>query len=146
MSDRSNPGPPLVAEEEFCACQPPSAAEYLKASVTAVAVLLAGAGLWLGTVLLFQRISGMASVLIALGAGWAVHRAAGRHRSLLMGILAAAGGVLAPLLGFAMLWMPLFRDWKLPRQLDWYQLAMIGLGALVAFGVAGPRERRSKFQ
>lgn len=145
MSDQSNPGPPLVAEDEFCACQPPSTAEYLKASAAAVAVLLVGAGLWLGVVLLFQRISGMSSVLIALGAGWVVHRAAGRHRSVVMGILAAASGVLAPLLGFVMLWMPFFSNWKLPRQLDWYQLAMIGLGALVAFGVAGPRERRSKY-
>lgn len=146
MSDRRDPGPPLIAEEEFCACQPPSTMEYVKGSSAALLALVAGAVVWLGLVLLLQRISGLAAVLIALGTGWLVHRAAGRHRSAGLGIVAGAASVLASLLGFALLWLPYFDRWNLPRQLDWYQLSMIGLGALVAYGLAGPRDRRSKTQ
>jgi hypothetical protein len=143
MSDRSNPGPPLVAGEEYCACQAPSAMEYLRACAATLLVLVAGAGAWLGHVLLLQTISGITAVLIAVGAGWLVHRAAGRHRSLGMGILAAAGSVLACLGGFALLWLPAFSRLTFPRHLGWYHLSMMALGALVAFGMAGPRERRS---
>lgn len=144
MSDRPNPGPPLIAQDEFCACQPPTAKEYLKASAAALLIIVAGAGAWLGLVLLLQRISSLAGVLIALAAGWVIHRAAGRHRSLALGILAAACSVLAPLLGFTLLWLPIFSRLKLPRQLHWYHLIMLALGALAAYGVAGPRDHRTK--
>ncbi|MFZ5816132.1 MAG: hypothetical protein ACOY93_12605 [Bacillota bacterium] len=144
MTDRPNPGPPLTVEKEFCACEAPSAVEYLKAGAACLIAGLAGAVAWLGLVLLLQRISGIAAVLIALGAGWAVHRAAGRHRSLALGLLAAASSLLASLGGFGLLWLPAFARLPLPRQLDWYQLSMIGLGALVAFSLAGPRGRSGK--
>ena len=146
MSDRPNPGPPLVAEDEFCACQPPTTKEYLKASGASLLVILAGAGAWLGLVLLLQRIPGLAGVLSGPVAGWAVHRAAGRHRSLGLGILAAASSVLVSVVGFALLWLPIFARLKLPRQLGWYDLIMIALGALAAYSLAGPREQGSKLQ
>lgn len=146
MSDRPNPGPPLIVQDEFCACQPPTAKEYLKASGAALLIILAGAGAWLGLVLLLQRISSLAGVLIALSAGWAIHRAAGRHRSLALGLLAAASSVLAPLAGFALLWLPGFSRLKVPRQLDWYHLIMLALSALAAYSMTGPRDRRGKFQ
>lgn len=144
MSDRRNPGPPLTAEEEFCACQPPTTGEYVRAFGAAFLLLIAGAGLWLGLVLLFQRISAASAVPIAAGVGWAIHRAAGRHRSLALGILAAVSAILATLAGFALLWLPAFARLPLARQLDWYHLAMLGLGALFAFSLAGPRERGAK--
>ncbi|MFZ5825242.1 MAG: hypothetical protein ACOY94_13080 [Bacillota bacterium] len=146
MSDRPNPGPPLVAEDEFCACQPPTAKEYLKASGASLLVILAGASAWLGLVLLLQRIPGLAGVLTGPVAGWAIHRAAGRHRSLALGILAAASSVLVSVVGFALLWLPLFSRLKLPRQLGWYDLVMITLGALAAYSLAGPRDRGRKLQ
>lgn len=144
MSNRRDPGPPLVAEEEFCASQPPGASEYIKASGAALAALLGGAVIWVGLVLLVQQVSGFTALLVALGTGWLVHRAAGRHRSVGLGIIAAVSSVLAVLLGFALLWLPLFDRMKLPRQLDWYQVSMLVLGAVAAYHLAGPRDRRSK--
>lgn len=141
MSDRSNPGPPLIAQEEFCACQPPTIREYLRAAAASALIVLAGAGVWIGLVLLLHRISGVTGLLIAVCAGWLIHRAAGRHRSLSLGILAATSSVLACLVGFALLWLPIFSRLILPRQLAWYHLIMFAMGALVAYGMAGPRDR-----
>lgn len=140
MSDPRNPGPPLVSEKEFCACEPPTAAENLRATAAALVALLVGAALWLGLVLLLQKISSVTALLIAVGAGRLVHHAAGRHRSVALGILAGASSLLAVLCGFALLWLPLFDSLKLPRQLDWYQIAMMVLGALAAYHLAGPRQ------
>lgn len=144
MSNPRNPGPPLIAEEEFCPCEPPGTAAYVWASGAALVALLGGAAAWLGLVLLLRTISGFTALLIAVGTGWLVHRAAGRHRSRALGIMAAAASLLAVLAGFAMLWLPLFAPMELPRQLDWYQIGMLVLGALVAYHWAGPRETRSK--
>lgn len=140
MSDPRSPGPPLVVEKEFCASEPPTTAENLRAGGAALVALVAGAVLWLGLVLLLQKISSLTPLLIAVGAGQLVHRAAGRHRSVALGILAAASSLLAVLGGFALLWLPFFERLKFPRQLDWYQIAIMVLGALVAYHLAGPRQ------
>ncbi len=146
MSDQRNPGPPLLPEDEFCACQAPSTREYVRAAATGLGSLLAGAGAWLLVTLLMQRVSGAAFVLIGWGIGWAVHRAAGRHRSPALGFVAAGSSLFASLLGFALLWLPAMGRVPLSRRLTWYELVMIALGALVAYGQAAPRKRSGGLQ
>jgi|GEM_PF-2584875 len=145
MRDRSNPGPPLTPAEEYCACQPPSTGEYLKALAASLLFSLAAAGAWLLVTLVMQQISGLTSVLIGLAAGWTVHRAAGRHSSTALGVVAATASILASLVGFALLWLPALARVPLTRRLTWYELLLIGLGALVAYRQAAPRGRGKGF-
>lgn len=141
-----DPGPPPRAEEEFCACQPPSTAEYIRASAAASAWIVLGGGLWLGLTLLLQQTSALTSMLIALSPGWIIHWAAGRHRSLALGILAAVAGAGACLAGFGLLWLPALGRLPIPRQLDWYHLSLLGLGLLAGFGKVAPKNRNSRIQ
>lgn len=139
MSNHFRPGPPLRPEDEFCACEPPTSFEYVKAAGTAFLILLLGSAGWFGVVLATQRLWGFTTVLIGLFAGWAIHRAAGSHRSLWLGIIGGVTTMLATAAGYGLLWLPMLADAPIDRQFSWYDLIMIGLGAFVAYRLAGPK-------
>lgn len=130
-----NPGPPLTPADEFCACQPPSGKEYLQAGGVALLVICFGAGVIIGAALLSGQTWSVLTALVGAGIGWAVNRAAGRHRSVWLGVIAAAGTGLAAGAGYLALSLignPI--TWGLP----WTHLLMISAGALVAYRLAGP--------
>lgn len=136
-----NPGPPLLAEDEFCPCQPPGAAQYLKAAAAAVAAALAGGPLWVAASLSTRELRGFPLILIGLGAGWLIHMAAGRLRSVWLGALAVVATLGAAATGYALLWLPLLDPRLIDRNLSWYHLAMAGLAAFVAYRMSGPAAR-----
>lgn len=141
MSRRLNPGPPLTAEEEFCEHAPPTGGETFKAMGTALLITLGGALGWFLVVLATRRLWGFSTVLIGVAAGWTMHQAAGRHRSRTLGILAAVTTVLAPIIGYGMLWLPFVSPDLADRHFSWYDLAMLALGAFVAYRLAGPKAK-----
>lgn len=137
----SNPGPPLTPADEFCACQAPSGKEYLKAGGVALLVICFGAGLIIGAALLSGQTWSVLTAVVGATIGWAVNRAAGRHRSVWLGVIAAAGTGLAAGFGYLALSFsgsPII--WGLP----WTHLLMIGAGALVAYRLAGPNAASKK--
>lgn len=138
VSNHFDPGPPLKPEDEFCACQPPSGTEYVKASGAGLLVTLAGGAAWFGVVLVTGRLWGFTTILVGLAAGWLINRAAGSHRSLGLGIISGAATVLATLCGYGLLWLPTLADRPVDRQFSWYDLLMVGLGAFMAYRLAGP--------
>lgn len=143
MGNHLQPGPPLIPGEEFCACETPSHVEYLKAVGSALLVMLLGAGGWSGMTVATGRIWSFTTVLLGMAAGWAVHRAAGRHRSRALGIIAGAAAILAVIVGYALLWAPFVRLPSAGWPLGWYDLFMAGLGAFIAFRLAGPKPKSS---
>lgn len=141
MSNHFDPGPPLRPEDEFCVCEPPSATEYLKAAATAFLTTLVGSGVWFGVVLFTHRLLGFTTVLVGLAAGWAIHRSAGRHRSVLLGVFGGAATVFATLGGYLLLWLPFIREGTVDRSFSLYDFLMIVLGAFMAYRLAGPKPR-----
>ncbi|HWI60852.1 MAG TPA: hypothetical protein VNT75_03340 [Symbiobacteriaceae bacterium] len=141
MSNHFTPGPPLKPEDEFCACEPPSGGEYAKAVGAAFLIVLLGGGGWFGVVLATHRLWGFTTVLVGLAAGWAVNRAAGSHRSPSLGIIGGVATVLATFCGYLLLWLPMLGEAPLDRELSWYDLIMIGLGAFVAYRLSGPKPK-----
>jgi hypothetical protein len=133
---KPNPGPPLAPEEEFCACQLPSGLEYLKASGVTLLLLLVGAGAVFGTALLSGRTWSFLNPLLGLVLGLAVNWAAGHHRSVWLGLIAAGGTGLATGVGYLALlgWQHGPISWGLP----WSHVVMIAVGGLVAYRLAGP--------
>lgn len=134
-SRNPNPGPPLTPTDEFCACQAPSGREYLQAGGVAFVLICFGAGLIIGTALLSGQTWSVLTALVGAGTGWAVNRAAGRHRSVWLGVIAAVGTGLAAGVGYLALGLignPI--TWGLP----WAHPLMVAAGALVAYRLAGP--------
>lgn len=139
MGTPYNPGPPLTPEEEFCECQPPSGLDYVKAAGMALLTILAGGVVWLGVALVIHRPSGFTTVIVGFGAGWAIHWAAARRRSVALGIIAGAATVLAGLAGYVLTWLPLVRPITGSRPLSWFDLIIAGLGAFAAYRIASPK-------
>ena len=141
MGKPFDPGPPLTPEPEFCECEPPSGLEYAKAvGMAGAAVLLGGLG-WFGVVLATQRLWGFTTVVIGVVAGWAINRAAGRHRSIGLGIIGGVATVFAAITGYSLLWLPFVSGIGVDRQLSWYDMVMGGLGSFVAYRLAGPKAK-----
>lgn len=138
MGKPLDPGPPLTAGEEFCPDEPPSAHEYWRASFAAMALGTVLAGGWFVVAVATQRLWGVIVVLIGIALGLTVHRAAGRHRSYVMGAIAAGATLLAGILGYILLWMP-FVSASVDRRIEWYHPLMLVLALFVAYRLAGPR-------
>lgn len=138
MTRPLDPGPPLTAGDEPCLDAPPTGGEYARAAVIAALASLVGAGGWFLTALVTHRLWGVVSVVIGVVVGMAVHQAAGRHRALALGAIAAAATLAASGVGYALLWLPIVPP-AVNRQFTWYQLAVIAIGALISFLLAGPR-------
>lgn len=141
MSNHFDPGPPLKPEDEFCACQPPSGAEYAKAAGAALLTVLIGGAGWFGVVLATHRLWGFTTVLVGLAAGWAVNKAAGSHRSLSLGLIGGVATVLATVCGYVLLYLPSLAERPVDRQFSWYDLIMVGLGVFMAYRLAGPKPK-----
>jgi MFS family permease len=141
MGKPLDPGPPLTAAEEFCACEAPSTREYVRAVGAAFLVFLAGGLGWLGLAMVLQRLLVIPDVVIGVTAGWVVHQAGGRHRSRALGLLAAAAAMLAPAAGYSALWMPFVRQPSAGWRLNGWDFLMAGVGAFVAYLLAGPRDQ-----
>jgi hypothetical protein len=133
-----NPGPPLKPEDEFCACEPPSAAEYVKAAGITMLTVLLGGPAWAAAVVVTHRLWAITTVMVGLAAGWTVNKVAGGHRSLTLGIMSAAATALAWGIGNLLLFIPAFSGAR-NRSLSWYDLLMLGLGAFMAYRLAGPK-------
>jgi hypothetical protein len=134
-----DPGPPLTPGNEFCESEPPNGFEYLKAAGAAGLVVAAGGALWFASALLTGKQWAFTGVVLGVAGGWVVHRAAGRHRSRAVGLMAGASTVLAVALGYGLLWLPFLNHNSANRQFSWYHLFMLGVGAFVAYQLAGPR-------
>ncbi len=138
MSTPLDPGPPMLIQPEYCATDAPTRSEYVRASATAAAAVVVGAVGWLGTALITQRIWGVVIVALGIMIGFAVHWAAGRHRSLYMGLMAAGATLLGPVIGYALLWLP-FISPRLDRSVRWSHFVMLAVGSLIAYLLAGKR-------
>jgi len=136
MSRPLDPGPPLLIQPEYCATDSPTRSEYMRAGLTAVAAIGVGALGSMGTALATQRIWGVVIVALGILIGFAIHWAAGRHRSVYLGLVAVCATVLGPVIGYAMLWLP-FASPTLDRSLTWSHLGMMVVGSLIAYLLAG---------
>lgn len=141
MGKPLDPGPPLTPADEFCACEPPSTMEYVKAAAIATLAVIGGAGGWFAVALVARRLLAFPSVLIGAVAGWAIHQVAGRHRSVALGAMAAAATVFAATFGYSLLWMPFVHQPAGSWGLSGYDFLMAGVGGFVAYRLAGPRGR-----
>lgn len=141
MGHPFDPGPPLKAGTEYCPCEPPSPAAYAKALGAALLAILAGSAGWLVIGIVTGRLYSVTAVLIGLLAGWLVHIAAGRLRSIGLGIIAAAASILASGTGYALLWLPFLGKLPIDRQVSWYHLLMVAIGGAVAYSMAGQRTK-----
>ncbi len=142
MGNGLNPGPPLVPGDEFCPTEPPRTGDYIKAGGSATLAVLGGAAGLFAIAMATQRLWSFTSVLIGLLLGWAVHRAAGRRRSLWLGVMAAVATVESNAIGYGLLWLPFISPTHLNRQLNWEHFIMLAVGAAVAYRLAGPRTQR----
>jgi hypothetical protein len=132
---KPNPGPPLTPADEFCACQTPSGLEYLRAGGVALLVICFGAGVLIGAALLSGQTWSVLTTILGAGLGWSVNRAAGRHRSVWLGVIAAASTLVATGIGYLSLrytGSPI--TWGVP----WAHLLMVAIGAGLAYRLAGP--------
>lgn len=138
MPRNEDPGPPLLAEEEFCPYAAPTRGEILRAILVGALMVLTGSVAQLAAALITQRVWGLVTVGVGIITGFAVHEAAGRHRSVLVGAVAAGSTLGASLIGYGFYWIPL-----LPRTVDrtvtLYHLIMLGLGLFIAYLLSGPR-------
>lgn len=139
MHKRLDPGPALVPEDEFCACQPPGPAEYLWAIGASFLVALGGAIGWLTITIATQRMWTLSLVLLGFCAGWAVNKAAGRLRSVALGVIAVIATALAGLGGYALLWLPFIDATAIDKQLNWEHLLILALTGFVAYRMSGPK-------
>jgi hypothetical protein len=139
-----NPGPPLKPDPEFCDCEPPSGGEYARAAGLAFVVMLGGALGSLAVAVVTHRLWNYTTVLVGVAAGWAVNRAAGGHRSATLGIMAGTATLLAAGLGYSLLWLPFVSGVPINRNLALWDLLISGLGAFVAYRLAGPKPSTKK--
>lgn len=142
MNVPQNPGPPLTAGDEYCACAPPTAAEYAKAAGIAFLIAIGGVAACLGLALLTARLWSVTSVVVGVCAGLAIYRAAGRHRSVGLGIMAACTTILTAVTGYALLWLPVFNRTAVNRELTWYHIAIVAAASIMAYGFTGGKEKR----
>lgn len=138
MGKPLDPGPPLTAADEFCACEAPGTGAYVKAAGTAVVISMIGAGAWGGLAVTFGKVLAVPTVLIALAAGWSVQAAAGRHRSIALGIIAAVATLAAAAAGYLLLQLPAVHPPAGGWHLNLYDFIMAGVATFLAFRVAGP--------
>lgn len=138
MSRPIDPGPPLLIPPEYCATDFPTRSEYLRAGATAAAAVAIGALGSMGTALITQRIWGVVIVALGILIGFAIHWAAGRHRSLYLGLMAVGATLLGPLIGYALLWLP-FTAPNLDRSVTWSHLGMMVVGSFIAYLLSGQR-------
>ncbi|MDF2626894.1 MAG: hypothetical protein K0R39_725 [Symbiobacteriaceae bacterium] len=141
MSNHFDPGPPLTPDKEFCACEPPSGTEYLRATGVAFLTALLGGIAWFAVVLFTHRLWGFTTVLIGLVAGWAINRSAGNHRSVMLGVFGVVATAFATLGGYLLLWLPFVSERTVDRSFSWYDVLMMGLGGFMAYRLAGPKPK-----
>lgn len=139
MNKPLDPGPPLTPEEEYCAHDPPTGAETAKAIGVAALSVLAGGISWFVIALATQRLWSFVTVGIGVLTGLAMYRAAGRHRSQALGIIAGVATTLASGVGYALLWLPFVRDLPVDKQLSWGHLIMLCVGIFAAYRITGPQ-------
>jgi hypothetical protein len=87
---------------------------------------------------LFGKVLAFPGVLIALAAGWAIQAAAGRHRTIALGIIAAVATLVAAAAGYLLLHLPAVNRPAAGWHLNGYDFIMAGVAAFVAFRLAGP--------
>ena len=144
MSGPLDPGPPLVAGEESCPQDPPTRGEFTRAITIAGIATLCGAAAQFLASLATQRVWGFVTVLFGVVIGLLVNWAAGRHRSVSLGIVAAVATLGAALFGYSLLWLP-FVTPPVNRSLTWFHLIMLGVGLFIAYLLAGPRTEQRDF-
>jgi len=141
MSRHINPGPPLLIQPEYCATDPPTRLEYVKALATAAVTVAVGSITLMATALITQRVWGVVIVALGIVIGFAIHWAAGRHRSMYIGLIAVGATLLGPLIGYAMLWLPVISH-PIDRTVNLSQPSMLALGSLIAYLLTGQRSPR----
>lgn len=139
MGDRPlNPGPPLVADPEYCASEPPSDLDFVRALlIGGLGSLVATAG-YFAVVVISGQLWSVIPVIAGAGLGLLVNRAANGHRSLSLGLIAAGLTLLASLLGYGLLWLPMVADY-IPRSIAWYHPVTLAIGIFLAYRSAGPK-------
>lgn len=144
--DRPTPGPPLLAESEYCATAAPTVAEYARASALGLLASLGGGGIWYGTVLVTGRLWGILAVGMGLLCGLAVHYGATRHRSVALGVMAAGYSAVGLGLGYLLLFYPhllagLIETHPPMGRLRWFDLLFASAALFLAYRTAGPVRR-----
>lgn len=136
-SPPSSPGPPLVPADEYCATDPPTGSDTLRALGVAFAMLLLDCGGAFGLFLAVGRPWGAVAIGLGLVTGGVVYLAAGQHRSALVGSMAAGSLLLAMLVAYALLWSPL-----VPRGVSlavgWTDPLTLLLGGALAYALGAP--------
>ncbi|MDB4898032.1 MAG: hypothetical protein JWN15_4294 [Firmicutes bacterium] len=139
MGKPLDPGPPLTVADEFCACEAPGTAEYIKAVGAAVLISLIGAASWCGVAVAAGHTMAFPSVVIGLATGWSVNAAARLHRTVALGLIAAVATLLAASGGYLLLLrLPAVPQPTAGWPLNVYDFVMAGVAAVLAFWVAGP--------
>ena len=146
MHNSETPGPPLLAEPEFCATAAPSPGQYLQATLLGAGTSVGSGLLWFFIVLVTGRFWGILAIAVGLACGLGVHRGASRHRSILLGVLAGAYTAFGLGLGYFLLFHPeLFSGWlsvkPTPSPVRWFDLLFAGASILLAYRMAGPQRK-----
>jgi hypothetical protein len=128
----------LTPGDEFCKCEPPTGWENIKAVAAALGTAAVGAAAQFGVTLATGRVWDISTIAIGGLVGWLVHQAAGRHRSVLIGAVAAGATALACGAGYGLLWLPSLHRAAVAQAVGWFYLPMVALGGFVAYRLAGP--------
>ncbi|MGE5672858.1 MAG: hypothetical protein ACM3XM_03100 [Mycobacterium leprae] len=140
MSKPLNPGPPLVAGDEFCPDAPPTIAGYIKASLAALLVVAAGAAASLALALYTGHFYAAVVAVTGLFAGWFIRLAADCRRSLVLGIMAASTTLCSLVGGYGLLLLPLVNAGATTiTSAPWSYLLSTAAGLFLAYRIAGPR-------
>jgi hypothetical protein len=143
---RETPGPPLLAEPEYCATAAPTASEYLRAAGAGFLAAVTGGLLLFLAAVATNRLWGILAVAIGLACGLAVHRGASRLRSVGLGVLAAICTAAGLGFGYLLLFHPqlltlLTGAWPVTGALRWFDLLFNGAALFIAYRTAGPVRR-----
>lgn len=138
MSGPVNPGPPLLIEPEYCACDLPTRSEYIRAGFSAILAVALGAVALIVSTLATYRLWGVVIVIGGIVNGFLVYWAAGRHRSLATGLMAVGATLLGPLIGYVLLWLPTVSP-EVDRALTWSHLVLTVVGCFVAYLLSGQK-------
>jgi hypothetical protein len=139
MGNHMDPGPPLISGDEFCPDDPPTGMETLRAVGTALLVVILGGAGWFVVVLATQRLWGVVMVLVGGLSGYFINQAAGRHRSLTLGLLAGGATLCASALGYGLLFLPFVDGTVINRSLDWTDLIKLAVAMFLAYRLAGAK-------
>lgn len=143
---RDTPGPPLLAEPEFCSTAAPSPGGYARASLFGLLASLGGGMLWFMVMHATGRLWGIMGVGLGVGCGLAVHQGAYRLRSKWTGVI----GVVCTALGLSLRYYLLVRPDTLSRwvssrpelsHLPWLDLLFTILALGASYRTAGPIRR-----